>query len=113
MISRATFAWQRLRKSSLLDTVVPPGKPHADDLFNDGVYYRGALALHMLRLTVGDEAFFKILQTWYEQHKDGNARTADFIALAEQVSGQDLGDLFDGWLYEPAVPPIPEMGLGT
>jgi aminopeptidase N len=95
------------------DTIVPPGQPAADDLFNDGVYYRGALALHALREKVGDQTFFNILQTWYARHRDGNARTADFIALANELSGDDLADFFDGWLYAQDVPPIPEMGLGV
>ncbi len=33
---------------------VPPGEPFADDLFNPGVYEWGALALHDLRIEVGD-----------------------------------------------------------
>ncbi|MCC6803708.1 MAG: M1 family metallopeptidase [Anaerolineae bacterium] len=94
------------------DSIVPPGAPAADDLFNDGVYYRGALALHALRLEVGDDAFFDILRTWYARYKDGSAGTADFIALASEVSRQELGDFFDGWLYAPDVPPIPAMALG-
>ena len=31
--------------------------------------------------------------------------TDAFIALAEQVSGQDLGDLFEVWLFTPGRPP--------
>jgi aminopeptidase N len=93
--------------------IVPPGNPAADDLFNDGVYYRGALALHALRLQVGDDAFFEILQTWAERYKDGNATTDDFIALAEEISGADLADFFDAWLYQEALPPIPEMELSA
>ena len=34
--------------------------------------------------------------------------TAEFIALAEPISRQDLDDLFDTWLYTPAKPP--ELG---
>ena len=42
----------------------------------------GALALHALRLKMGDEKFFQLLQQWYTVHQNGNVRTADFIALA-------------------------------
>ena len=41
----------------------------------------------------------------------GNAATADFIAIAEQVSGQKLDSVFNSWLYERAMPDIPEMDL--
>ena len=89
----------------------PPGHPAANDLFNGGVYYRGGLTLHALRLKVGDDIFFQILQTYAERYKFGNATTADFIQVANEVSGEDLGDLFNAWLYDEKLPPIPELGL--
>lgn len=89
----------------------PPGSPPGDDLFNGGVYIRGGLVLHALRVKVGDESFFKILQTYVERHKGGNASTDDFISVAEEISGQDLTDFFQAWLYEEDLPPIPEMDL--
>ncbi|MDD2921281.1 MAG: M1 family metallopeptidase [Anaerolineales bacterium] len=89
-----------------------PGNPPADDLFNGGVYYRGGLALHALRLEVGDEAFFKILKVYYDRYKGSAATTEEFIAVAEEISGQDLKSLFDVWLYQDALAAIPELGLG-
>lgn len=89
----------------------PPGNPGPDDLFNFGVYYRGALALHALRERVGDEVFFRILQRYYADFRDGNATTADFVAITSGVSGEDLQEFFDAWLYATDVPDIPEMGL--
>ena len=90
----------------------PPAAPAADDLFNQGVYERGALALHALRLRVGDAAFFKILRDYYGQYKYGTASTRDFIAVAEKVSGTSLADFFNLWLYDKAaIPDIPEMKL--
>ncbi len=89
-----------------------PGNPRADDLFNGGVYSRGGLTLHALRLEVGDDAFFKILKTYYDRYKGGNASTKDFIAVAEEVSGKDLKQFFDNWLYQDTLMPIPELGLG-
>lgn len=89
-----------------------PGNPPADDLFNGGVYYRGGLTLHALRLEVGDDAFFKIIKTYYERFKGSNAATEDFISVAEEVSGKDLKTFFDNWLYQDALMPIPQLGLG-
>ena len=37
------------------------GDPGPDDMFDDRVYKRGALLVHALRLTLGDEAFFAAL----------------------------------------------------
>ncbi len=91
----------------------PPGNVPPDDLFNSGAYWRGALTLHALRLRVGDEAFFAILRTYYDRFRYGNATTADFIAVAEEVAGESLSDLFEAWLYHPALPDLPEMGLSA
>lgn len=91
---------------------VSPGDPPADDLFNGGVYVWGGLTLHALRLEVGDEAFFEILKTYFAMYKNSNATTDDFIAVAKKVSGQELDEFFDLWLYSEKIPPIPEMGLG-
>jgi aminopeptidase N len=90
---------------------VPPGDPPQDDLFNTGVYLRGAWTLHALRLEVGDKIFFDILRTYYDRFKYGNAKTEDFIAVAEEVCGQDLTDFFQGWLFDKKAPPKPDMNL--
>ncbi len=84
----------------------PPGDPPADNLFNAAVYRRGGLTLHALRLEIGDDAFFSTLRTYVERFGGSSARTADFIAVAEEVSGQQLDDLFDAWLHGTDVPEL-------
>lgn len=85
----------------------PPGRPAPNNLFNGGVYIRGGLTLHALRLEVGDEAFFEILRTYHERYKFGNAATEDFIQVSEEISGEELDDFFRAWLYDEQVPPLP------
>lgn len=85
----------------------PPAQPDLDDLFGPSVYTRGAWTLHALRLTVGDELFFTILRTYYQRYQNSNASTADFIGVAEEVSGQDLDDFFEAWLFADSVPAAP------
>lgn len=88
----------------------PTGSP-STDLFSFNSYYGGAAVLHALRLTIGDDAFFELLQRWVAAN-DGESRTsADFIALAEAVSGQQLGQFFDDWLYAD-VPPAEYPNAG-
>ncbi|MCA9906447.1 MAG: hypothetical protein KC547_21480, partial [Anaerolineae bacterium] len=67
--------------------------------------------LHALRLEVGDEMFFEILRTYAERFRYGNASTADFIALAQEVSGMPLDALFYVWLLGETVPPPEAIGL--
>lgn len=89
------------------------GAPPADDLFNRSVYERGALTLHALRQRVGDDVFFEIVREYYAAYQYGNATTDDFITLAEQISGEDLDRFFDGWLFQEALPAIPELDWGV
>lgn len=84
------------------------GDPGADDIFDGAVYDRGAMTLQALRLTVGDEAFFDIVQTWAHKKSGGNGTTTQFIALAESISGADLGDFFDDWLFTGEKPVAPD-----
>ncbi|WP_433368101.1 M1 family metallopeptidase [Actinoplanes sp. CA-142083] len=95
----ATPATSSLWKSKVAD----PGPPN---LFIGAVYNRGAMTLHALRLAVGDGKFFRILRSWAQIHRNGNGSTAEFIALAERISGRDLGALFTAWLYTPSKPAI-------
>jgi len=87
------------------------GDPTPDHLFGLGVYVRGPVALHALRLEIGDEAFFSTLKTWTSTFRGKTASAEDFIALVEERSGQDLRSFFEGWLYESELPEIPELGL--
>ncbi len=83
----------------------PPGNPGtAEFLFNGTIYYRGGMTLEALREKVGDFAFFRIMRDWATQHRFGNVTTPQFVALAEQDSGMDLGHFFDVWLYQPDKP---------
>jgi aminopeptidase N len=84
------------------------GDPGPTELFSPTIVYeRGALTLHALRLHLGDEAFFTILRAWTARFHNGNATTEDFIALAEEISGEQLDDFFDAWLFSPALPALP------
>ena len=88
------------------------GDPGAENLFHGAVYWRGALALHTLRQRVGDEVFFETIRTYFQRFKDSNATVEDFITLANEVSGEDLTDLFDVWLYQKIVPHIEGLAFG-
>ncbi|GGV25363.1 peptidase [Streptomyces filipinensis] len=80
--------------------------PQRDTMFASAVYQRGAMTLQMLRERIGDKAFFRLLPAWTRLHRYGNADTADFIRLAERVSGQKLDDLFDTWLFTTGKPAL-------
>jgi aminopeptidase N len=71
------------------------------------------MTLQQLRLAVGDHDFFRILKRWARSQAGGNVSTDEFIRLAEKISGQDLDDLFDTWLFTPTKPVLPAAALRT
>jgi aminopeptidase N len=73
-------------------------------LFNGTVYLRGGMTLQALREKIGDFAFFNLLRTWATQNRYGTVTTPQFIALAEKVSGQDLTQFFNVWIYQADKP---------
>jgi aminopeptidase N len=77
------------------------GDPGVRALFDDRVYKRGALTLHALRLTVGDERFFALLREWTATHRHGTVDTAAFTALTGQES------LLRKWLFDGKLPALP------
>ena len=81
--------------------------PGPELMFDDRVYKRGALTLHALRLTVGDDAFFALLKDWVAEHRGGSVTTDDFRAFAAERTGADLDELFDAWLTERELPDLP------
>jgi aminopeptidase N len=88
--------------STFWSTVV--GDPGPDGLFAYAVYVRGAMALHELRRNVGENTFFEILRAWARTRAGQSVATDAFIALAEAISGRELDDLFQAWLFLPAKP---------
>ena len=73
-------------------------------MFNGTIYNRGGMTLQALREKIGDGDFFEILKRWAAENRYGNVTTPEFIALAEQVSGENLGEFFNVWLYQREKP---------
>jgi aminopeptidase N len=75
-------------------------------LLNPNSYEKGAWVLHMLREKTGDKIFFEILQSYYAEFKFSNALSSDFQHIAEEISGLDLTQFFNQWLYYPGNPEL-------
>ncbi|HPS61007.1 MAG TPA: M1 family aminopeptidase [Candidatus Cloacimonas sp.] len=80
--------------------------PSFNNYFSPPSYEKAASVLHMLRLKLGDTNFFNLLQLYYNTYKNENAVTAEFISLAEQVSGQDLSQFFNQWIFGSGIPNV-------
>jgi aminopeptidase N len=88
--------------------------PGVARLFANAVYYRGAMTLQALRNRVGNTIFWQIMRAWIAQEGGGNGSTADFIALAEDISGENLNSFFQAWIYSTTKPmDLEQNGLGS
>lgn len=78
--------------------------PRARDLFGFNSYQGGAVILHALRKTIGDDLFFTLLRRWVADNVGTSRTTEDFVKLANEVAGQDLTEFFATWLYADVLP---------
>jgi aminopeptidase N len=69
----------------------------------DDVYAKGAFVLHMLRMRLGDEAFFSGTRLFLDRFKFKHATTDDFRQCLEEVSGQSLDRFFTQWVMRPGM----------
>ena len=79
--------------------------PGPDHLFDDAIYYRGALTLQQLQTMIGNDKFHDLLRTWTRDNAGGLVTTQQFIDLAKkQNPGRDLDTFFNTWLFTTRKP---------
>jgi aminopeptidase N len=72
-------------------------RPTADD--RALVYQKGALLLHELRETLGDQAFWDGIRAYTREFAGTTVTTDDFARAMERSSGRRLDVFFDRWVY--------------
>ncbi len=80
--------------------------PGPRDMFDDRVYKRGAITLHVLRGRIGDDSFFALLRDWTARYRHSTAVTDDFTGLAANYTEVSLRPLWDAWLYSTELPAL-------
>ncbi|MCA9283335.1 MAG: M1 family metallopeptidase, partial [Phycisphaerales bacterium] len=73
-------------------------------------YPKGSSILHMLRMKLGDEVFFKGVGEYFDRYKFKTAETDDFRQVLEEVSGLSLEQFFDQWCYRAGTPKVKVTG---
>ncbi len=98
-VSRFRAEYARVRDAGGDKALVFPdwNRPSADD--RTLVYQKGALALHELRVLLGDERFWPALRAYTRGAAGRSVTTPDFQRAIEQATGRDLSAFFDRWVY--------------
>ena len=73
-------------------------------MFGFSRYDGGAVVVHALRATMGDDAFFEMLTRWVEDYAGTSQTTNSLIALSRGIHGSDLTAFFDSWLFADTLP---------
>jgi len=81
-------------------TVSTAAMTSSTTMFSGNVYVRGAWALEALRTAIGQANFKTFMKEWLVRYSGKSASTAQFIALAEEVSGKNLQAFFQDWVYD-------------
>lgn len=74
------------------------------DMFDQHLYPGGAVRLHMLRKTLGDDVFWTGVRAYVATYTGQVVETADFRRTLEEVSGRSLARFFDQWFRSPGYP---------
>jgi len=75
-----------------------------EQMFDEASYQKGGLILHMLRKTVGDDAFFKSLTLYLSKNAYKTAEIHDLRLAFEEVTGQDMNWFFNQWFLASGHP---------
>jgi len=75
-----------------------PVSAYPDKEYGAIVYGRGALFFIALRDQIGADKMAQLLRRYYAEYTWKIAMPADFRRMAEEISGQDLGELWAKWV---------------
>lgn len=79
------------------------------DIFSRGSsnpYGKGAAAIHLLRMSLGDELFWNCIREYLHRFAYKTAETDDLRKVIDDVSGRSYEQFFHQWLYRPGAPTL-------
>ncbi|WP_416445328.1 M1 family aminopeptidase [Leucobacter sp. HNU] len=104
----STYAeWEKVAAGDGFWQIPPGAMEDPGDLFGDQVYNRGSMTYEALRQTITPPVFAELLKQWNARNTGTSRTTADFHALAEEVSGKDLDAFFQDWIFDADKPAWP------
>lgn len=91
-----------LEECHVQDEGFHPLSPMPDaQIYGRHTYYKGASVMHNLRAYLGDDLFREAAQTVIAERFDSHMDVADFEALLEAATGEDLTPFFEAQVLQP------------
>ncbi|MBC8043928.1 MAG: HEAT repeat domain-containing protein [Rhizobacter sp.] len=75
-----------------------------DDMFDVFTYEKGGLALRMLRYTLGEENFWRVMNAYIRKHQFQNVELIDLEKAVSETTGENLQWFFDQWFRQQGHP---------
>ena len=76
----------------------------ANQMFDSLTYGKGQAVLRMLEQYLGEEVFRRGIAAYLAEHSYSNTETADLWAALEKVSGEPVGEIMEGWIFQGGFP---------
>ncbi|MGZ0713146.1 M1 family aminopeptidase (plasmid) [Coraliomargarita sp. W4R53] len=101
-------SWNNTASTSANWSVAPGIQTDSSKLYNYQTYTRGAQFWEALKVAIGDEAFFAVVEQWQVRNTGTSKSGADLKALIEEISGRDITDFYQDWILDADKPAWPE-----
>ncbi|MDJ0676481.1 MAG: M1 family metallopeptidase [Calothrix sp. MO_167.B42] len=76
----------------------------AIELYDRHIYEKGACVYHMIRAELGEELFWRAIQTFVQDNAHRSVETVDLLRAIETATGRNLSFLFDQYVYRGGHP---------
>jgi aminopeptidase N len=84
---------------------LPVGSPEeADAMFDTLTYEKGGAVLRMLEQFLGEDVFRAGISAYLVKHSYANTVTSDLWDALEEVSGEPVAEMMDGWIFQGGYP---------
>ncbi len=83
--------------------VRPESFVEINNFYTVTVYEKGAEVIGMLKRLVGDDAYSKALDLYFERHDGNSATVEEWLKVFEDTTGRDL-NTFKGWYSQAGTP---------
>lgn len=78
----------------------------AQAMFDVLTYEKGCSVMRMLEQYLGEDVFQRGIAAYIKTHSYGNTETEDLWGALEAASGQPVGEIMHGWIFESGYPMV-------
>lgn len=66
--------------------------------YTEAVYTKASLVMDLLKDSLGEELFNRVMREYYRRYRFRHVSTEDFVSIVNEVTGKDFTPFFDYWL---------------